>query len=326
MKGRIILGTRRSRLALIQTELVAGALAEAWPGLVIERREIVTEGDRDRNTPLAQTESLGIFTREIENRLLAGEIDLAVHSLKDLPVELPEGLMIAAAPKRADPRDALVFSCRGAPACAPSSRTPEAEEGGHIGPPLQKMKQGAVVGTSSPRRSAQLLAIRPDLVMKDLRGNVDTRLAKLARGEYDAIVAAKAALDRMEAAGIRVAPLEPEVMLPAPGQGALAVECREGDIEIERLAAAISDSATYLSTSAERMLLERLGGGCLLALGALAEVDADGVMRLRAAALSSDGRRSARADARGPADDYPCVVEECRRQLTAAGANDILSA
>ncbi len=336
MKDRIIIGTRRSRLALIQTELVAKALAEAWPGLVIERKEIVTEGDRDRKTSLAEGASVGIFTRAIEEKLLSGEIDLAVHSLKDLPTELPDGLMIAATPMRADPRDVLICGT-GILACHLEDRQEC----------LSHLPAGAVIGTSSPRRSAQLLAIRPDLVMKELRGNVDTRLAKLDRGEYDVIVGAQAAMDRLAGpcggcgqgteaaphAGCRrgcgpqreLMPLDPDVMLPAPGQGALAVECREGDVDIERLASGISDSATYLAVSAERLLLERMGGGCRLALGALAEVDAAGTMRLRAAAFSPDGRRAARADASGRAEDFASIVEACRLQLVAAGAMEILS-
>jgi hydroxymethylbilane synthase len=363
MKDRIIIGTRRSRLALVQTELVARALSEAFPGLTIVRKEIVTQGDRDHKTPLSEAASPGIFTRAIETRLLAGEIDLAVHSLKDLPTELVEGLMIAATPTRADPRDALVFfSCRGGPMRAP----------------LQEMKRGAVVGTSSPRRSAQLFAIRPDLVIKDLRGNVDTRLAKLARGDYDAIIVAKAALDRL-AFSCRRGPmcppsssvagadpcacpgasscrggsacppggphseentgphiggplqlqrqeetLDPAVVLPAPAQGALAVECREGDIEVAKIAGAINDAATFVATSAERALLAALGGGCHLALGALAEAAADGSLRLRAAAFSRDGRRAARADVTGRTDDPARVVEECRRKLVDLGVEEML--
>ncbi len=304
MKDRIVIGTRRSSLALIQTEIVEEALRKVFPALTIEQREIVTEGDRDRKTPLAEAGSPGIFTRAIEERLLAGEIDLAVHSFKDLPTELPDGLMIAATPRRADPRDALVLRDTAS---------------------LAALAKGAVVGTSSPRRSAQLLAIRADLVIKDLRGNVDTRLAKLARGDYDAIVVAKAALERLNVTGVHVEVLDPALVLPAPAQGALAVECREGDTEVAKLAGVVNDAATFIAASAERELLARLGGGCHLALGALAEVADDGTLRLRAVVMSRDGRRAARADARGRSDDPSRVVEDCRRQLIDAGAEELLA-
>ncbi len=330
MKSRVVIGTRRSRLALIQTEIVAEALRAAFPGLVVERREIMTEGDRDGrdrpavgDCPVMQFEQPGIFTRAIETRLLAGEIDLAVHSFKDLPTELAKGLKVAATPKRADPRDVLVYRRgTGIPAC-PSMVRQECLT-------YQLLSKGATVGTSSPRRSAQLLAIRPDLVIKDLRGNVDTRLAKLARGDYDAIVVAKAALDRLgtvppsgTAPSSHIEVLDPAVVLPAPAQGALAVECREGDVEVETLAGAINDAATFVAASAERELLARLGGGCRLALGALAEVAGE-TLRLRAVVMSEDGARAARADARGRVDDPRRVVEDCRRQLIAAGAAELL--
>ena len=365
MKDRIIIGTRRSRLARIQTEIVERALREAFPGLEIVRREIVTRGDRDSrdcpavgDCPVMPFETPGIFTREIETRLLAGDIDLAVHSFKDLPTQLPDGLRVAATPTRADPRDALVVASSfvgGDPCVPPSSLSSSGKErsntGPHMGGPLQELRRGAVVGTSSPRRSAQLLAIRPDLVIRDLRGNVDTRLAKLARGDYDAIVVAKAALDRLSFSSSLVGgdacvpplsakrmneegphvggplqeeALDPDVMLPAPAQGALAVECREGDVEVERLAGAIHDAATFVATSAERELLARLGGGCRLALGALAEVSPDGALRLRAAVLSRDGRRAVRAEARGRAESFAAVVEECRTRLLESGAGDLL--
>ena len=303
MTRRLVIGTRRSRLAITQTRSVAEALRSAFPGLEIELREIVTAGDRAPEKPLSESGTVGFFTRDIEKRLLAGDIDLAVHSLKDLPVEQPEGLVIAATPRRGDPRDALL--CREASS-------------------LRDLPEGAIVGTSSPRRSAQLLAIRPDLVIRELRGNVDTRIEKLRRGDYDAIVAAKAALDRLGRAAAITEVLEPADCLPAPGQGALAVECREGDLDVMRLASALNDAATCVTTSAERALLSRLGGGCRLPLGALAVPVGGEEFVLRAALASSDGSRTIRAEARGRLDDSGRVVEECYHSLIFQGGEALV--
>jgi hydroxymethylbilane synthase len=300
---RLVIGTRRSKLALIQTRIVSEAIASAFPGLSIVLKEITTAGDRSPETPLSDAGSVGFFTRDIETKLLAGEIDLAVHSLKDLPVEQPEGLMIAATPKRGDPRDALL--CREAKG-------------------LSGLPQGAVVGTSSPRRSAQLLARRRDLAIRELRGNVDTRIEKLRRGDYDAIVAAKAALDRLGRADAITEMLEPDWFLPAPGQGALALETREGDLDAMRIASALNDAVTFIITSAERGLLARLGGGCRLPLGALAEAVAGGGLLLRAALVSPDGLQSVRAECRGMLDNPVAVVNECYDELMSRGAEGLI--
>ena len=300
MTRRLVIGTRKSRLALIQTGMVSEAIAAAFPDVVIEVKEIVTAGDRSPGKPLSESGTVGFFTRDIETKLLTGEIDLAVHSLKDLPVEPPEGLMIAATPKRADPRDVLV--CREAAS-------------------LEDLPKGAVVGTSSPRRSAQLLAVRGDLTMRELRGNVDTRIEKLRRGDYDAIVTAKAALDRLGLAQVITETLDPSWYLPAPAQGALAVETREGDLDVVRIVSALNDAATFIATSAERELLAKLGGGCRLPLGALAEPVAGDGLLLRASLASSDGRRILRAEAHGKLDNPAAVVNECYDRLTAETRN-----
>jgi hydroxymethylbilane synthase len=297
---RLVIGTRKSRLALVQTRLVSEAIAQAFPDVTIELKEIVTAGDRSPNEPLSDAGTVGFFTRDIETKLLAGEIDLAVHSLKDLPVEPPEGLMIAATPKRGDPRD--VLACREAAS-------------------LKDLPKGAVVGTSSPRRSAQLLAARGDLRVRELRGNVDTRIEKLRRGEYDAIVTAKAALDRLGLAEVITETLDPSWYLPAPAQGALAVEIREGDLDVARIVSTLNDAVSFITTSAERDLLSKLGGGCRLPLGALAEPAGGGAFLLRASLASNDGRRTIRAEAAGRLDNPRAVVADCYDRLTAETRN-----
>ncbi len=244
------IGTRASRLALLQTEIVASRLRQAWPEVALEVVEITTAGDRDRTSPLTSGEGAGWFTSAIQDALLAGEVDVAVHSYKDLPTARPEGLVIAAVPQRADPRDALV------------SRD---------GATLAGLPQGAVVGTSSPRRAAQTAALRPDLVLRPIRGNVDTRLAKVDAGEYDAAILAIAGLERLGLAERASHVFGFEEMLPAPAQGALAVECRRDDSETLRLLATIDDRELRGLVSAERAFLAALEAGCDFPAAAYAE-------------------------------------------------------
>ena len=244
------IGTRASRLALLQTEIVASRLRQAWPDVALEVVEITTAGDRDRTSPLTSGEGAGWFTSAIQDALRAGEVDLAVHSYKDLPTARPEGLVIAAVPQRADPRDALV------------SRD---------GATLAGLPQGAVVGTSSPRRAAQTAALRPDLVLRPIRGNVDTRLAKVDAGEYDAAILAIAGLERLGLAERASHVFGFEEMLPAPAQGALAVECRRDDSETLRLLATIDDRELRGLVSAERAFLAALEAGCDFPAAAYAE-------------------------------------------------------
>ncbi len=244
------IGTRASRLALIQTELVVARLREAWPELAVEPVEITTAGDRERTSPLTSGEGAGWFTSAIQDALLAGEVDVAVHSYKDLPTARPDGLLIAAVPERADPRDALV------------SRE---------GATLARLPAGAVVGTSSPRRSAQTLAVRPDLELRPIRGNVDTRLQKVDDGEYDAALFAIAGLERLGLGERASHVFGFEEMLPAPAQGALAVECRRDDAETQRLLTAIDDIDLRRLVSAERAFLAALEAGCSYPAAAYAE-------------------------------------------------------
>ena len=301
MKRSLVLGTRRSRLALLQTQIVRERLIAAFPGLSVELREIVTAGDRSPDRPLSVASSPGFFTREIERRLLSGKIDLAVHSLKDLPVDLPAGLVIAATPERGDPHDALL------------SRS---------GVQLAELEKGALVGTSSPRRRAQILAARSDLTVHELRGNVDTRIEKLRRGDYDAILVAKVALDRLECTGEIAEVLGYDAFLPAPAQGALAVEVRVDDQDVIECVRAIDHEPTRLATTAERLLLEHLGGGCHLPLGALAETAGTGQLRLRAMLLGPEGSRTIRADARGNIENLSAVVDKCCGALTHQESDD----
>jgi len=299
----IRIGTRASALAHAQTGLVANALAAARPGLACEIVRITTTGDRRHDKPLPQLGGKGLFTKEIEDALLAGDIDLAVHSLKDLPTRLAPGLAIAAIPQRAPANDALVAA---------------------NGQPIDQLPQGARIGTSSPRRAAQLLAARPDLQPLSIRGNLDTRLRKLREGRYDAIVLALAGLTRLGLADQVTQVLPIDLMLPAPGQGALAIETRAADPTIAALVGLIDHPASAAATTAERRVLEGLGSGCSLPLGTHAELDGD-TLRLRAALLALDGAHACRADRSGPAADPIALACAVVADLRAAGADSILS-
>jgi len=266
MQRTMLIATRGSALARAQAETVARQLGAL--GVRVELRIITTTGDRLQRAPQMATDK-GLFVKEIEVALLAGEVDLAVHSLKDLPTAIPPGLKLAAVPQRADPRDALVSRAGG----------------------LADLPRGARVGTSSLRRRAQLLRARPDLKILDLRGNVDTRLRKLDSGQYDAIVAAAAGLERLGLDHRITQHLDPQVCLPAAGQGALAVEARADDEEAIGVARGIDDAPTRACVQAERALLAGLGGGCRVPMGALAQVEG-GRLRLRGMVASQDGSRA----------------------------------
>jgi hydroxymethylbilane synthase len=249
----LTIGTRGSALALAQTELVRSELARREPALDLRVERITTTGDRLSDRPLLDVPAKGVFVAEIEQALLDGRIDLAVHSAKDLPAVLPASLTIAAFPLRADPRDVLV---------SPAGT-------------LESLKAGSRVGTSSPRRACQVAAARPDLVTMPIRGNVDTRLAKLAAGSYDAIVLAAAGLIRLRRTDVVTEWLSPEVMLPAVGQGALALQIRADDDTLRPLIEPLGDPATTIAVRAERAFLRRLGVGCAAAAGAYARVAGD---------------------------------------------------
>lgn len=264
------IGTRGSALALWQAQHVRELLLRAWPGLTVGIEILKTQGDATLDTPLPQIGGKGVFTAELEAALRSGAIDLAVHSLKDLPTDESKGLTIGAIPKRANPHDALV------------------SRGSHT---LESLPAHASVGTSSRRRAAQLLVARPDLRMLDIRGNVDTRLRKAmaADGPYDAIVLALAGLDRLGRGDEISQQLPLETMLPAPGQGALAVQCRE-DAASHKLLAPLAHRGTTLAVTAERAFLAALGGGCAVPVAAYAEVRLRR-LTLRGRVTAPDGSR-----------------------------------
>ncbi|MFP4979242.1 hydroxymethylbilane synthase [Paenibacillus sp. CN-4] len=265
----ITVGSRQSALALTQTGQVIDQLQalcrEHGFDYTFEIKKIVTKGDRILDVTLSKVGGKGLFVKEIEQAMLDGEIDMAVHSMKDMPSELPPGLVTGAVPRRVDPRDCLI-----------SNRAAS----------LDELPAGARVGTSSLRRSSQLAALRPDLVIEPIRGNIDSRLRRLDEGEYDAIVLAAAGLTRMGWEDKITAYLPPEVCLPAVGQGALGIECREDDEDLRRLLALYNDTPTALTVAAERKFLSVLNGGCQVPIGAFA-VWADGAAAGAAAGDSS---------------------------------------
>jgi hydroxymethylbilane synthase len=273
----IRIGTRGSRLARVQTDLVAALLAER--GLASETQVVQTEGDQSTQ-PLREIEGKGFFTKELDAALLEGRIDLAVHSLKDLPTEQVAGLAIAAVLPRANPLDALIVR--------PAARGSE-----------EPLRRGAVVGTTSLRRRSQLLAAFPEVVVEDVRGNVPTRIEKLRAGAYDALVLAQAGLDRLafDLSEFLVEPLTPPRFLPAPGQGAIAIVSRRGDADTEAAVHPLNDESTDRAVRAERRVLAALEGGCHLPLGTLAILEEGGIW-LRASLQR--GARIVRADTRAP--------------------------
>jgi hydroxymethylbilane synthase len=300
--GRVRIGTRGSQLALRQAEEVAAALRRAWPGLVVELVPIRTAGDRLATAHLAEVGGKGLFVQEIDEALREGRVDLAVHSLKDLPAERPKGLVLAAFPRREDPRDVLVA---GRPAG------------------IASLPPGARVGTSSPRRSVQLLARRPDVVATPIRGNVDTRLRKLRAGEYDAIVLAAAGLRRLGLLDASATLLEPEEMLPAVGQGTLGVEAREDAAEVLAMAAVLTDAETRTATLAERAFLEAMGGTCTTPLAGYAHRVERG-LSLEAFVATTDGARALRDGEVGSPDEPEALGRRVAARLLDAGAADIV--
>ena len=304
-------GTRASPLARAQTATVVELLERAWPGLRAEITPIVTTGDRTQASgePLPEIGGKGLFTAELEQALRAGEIDLAVHSLKDLPTEDVDGIVLGAVCGREDVRDCLVA---------------------RDGLALRELPPGALVGTSSLRRGAQLRALRHDLEIGSVRGNVDTRVRKVREGELDAVVLAAAGIRRL---GLEDAVTEwfaPEEMLPAPGQGALAVQCRAGDGQVMTLLAAIEDPATRAATTAERGFLSTLGAGCTAPVGAFAEPapsdtvsQGDSRVRLLGLVSSVDGRQVVRVDGEGEPEE---VGARLAREALSMGAEAILRA
>lgn len=303
----VTVGTRGSTLALAQTRWVVARLKEEWPETDFRIQTISTQGDRNRGSleAMAQKGEKGFWVKEIEDALLAGRIDIAVHSLKDLPTEQPEGLEVASIPKRVDARDVLV-----------------GKEGMKR---LAELPQGARVGTSSIRRKAFLRAYRPDLQVVDLRGNIDTRLAALGTGEYDAIVLAAAGLIRTELRHRIDEFIEPDVLLPAPGQGALALETRADDDLTIEVAYAIHDHLTDDRVTAEREFLAGLGAGCMAPVGAHATVQG-GLLTLEGWVGAVDGSKVIRATSSGDPAECADLGAELAADMLAQGAADLIEA
>ncbi len=303
-RERLVLGSRSSDLARVQARRVASLAREAWPGLEVGIEWITTTGDRVLDRPLPEIGGKGLFTAELEAALRQGEIDAAVHSLKDLPTDLGGEFEVLGVPEREDPRDVLL--------------DPE----GSLRP--GDLPEGAVVGTSSLRRKAQLLALRPDCEVRDVRGNVETRVEKMRGGAYDAVVLAAAGLRRLGMLGEGTAFLEPPGWLPAPGQGALGVEGRADDDATRRLLARLEDADLRAEVEAERCLLATLEGGCLVPVGALGRVR-DGELRLDAVVLPEDGSRELRASGSAAPAEAAALGRRVADELLEAGADRILA-
>ncbi len=299
-------GSRGSLLALAQTRQIVAALAARHPETMFEIAVIQTKGDVILDTPLSKIGDKGLFTKEIEQALLAREADLAVHSLKDMPTRLPDGLILGAVPARVEARDALIAAAAAG---------------------IDTLPAGARVGTSSLRRRAQLMHRRPDLIVADLRGNVDTRLRKLRDGMYDAIILAAAGLIRLGLAGEITALVPVADMIPAVGQGALALECRADDTATRDLLAAVHHPPTALAVAAERAFLAELEGGCQVPMAAHATVDG-GRIRLAGLIATLDGRRVLRHEAEAPAEPAAAarLGQDMAGHLLDAGGRDILAA
>lgn len=301
-KKKFILGTRGSKLALWQSEHVASILQEK-AGVEIELNIIKTQGDKILDVALSRIGDKGLFVKEIETALIEGEADLAVHSSKDVPTQIPEGLTLGAFLRRVDPRDVLISKS---------------------GQGLDALPPGSVIGTSSLRRIAQILHRRPDLKIEDVRGNLDTRLRKMDEGLFDAIVLAAAGLDRMGWAEGITERIPSDVMLSAVGQGAIAIEVRQGDEDMHELMAYLDDPATRFAVTAERALLRELEGGCQIPIGALGILE-DGVLKLEGMVAGLDGSRLIRDSITGAPEEADELGVRLADKLKAQGADEILA-
>lgn len=304
MRTLLRIGTRASLLAVTQSTWVKTQIEQAHPGTRVELVKITTKGDRILDVPLAKVGGKGLFVKEIEDALLAGEVDLAVHSMKDVPTELPEGLHIGVIPVRETPYDAFL------------SKTCTT---------LADLPQGATIGTSSLRRKSQLMALRPDLDIVDLRGNIDTRLRKLDEGVYDAIILAGAGLRRLHLEHRITALLEPTQMLPAISQGALGIELRQDDTELADGLRFLHHGETAVAVEAERAFLLRLEGGCQVPIAAHATLDS-GSVTLTGLIASVDGRQILKEATTGPAEQAARLGAQLAQTLLDRGGKAILDA
>lgn len=300
---KIIIGSRGSKLALYQSNLVKSLLEQVEPGLTCEVRIIHTKGDKILDVALSKIGDKGLFTKELERALLDGEVDLCVHSTKDMPTALPEGLVIMGMPKRANAQDAIISS------------TP--------GLTVDSLPQGARVATGSLRRVAQLLRCRPDIEACEIRGNVDSRVKRVLDGEFDAGILAAAGVERLGLQDAVSGNIPTDVLIPAAGQGAIAIEARKNDAEIAALLEKITDRDTLRAVTAERFVLGALEGGCQVPMGIHAEIDGD-VMDLCAFVASLDGTKYVEARAKGDANDPKALGQTVVDDLVGKGARQIL--
>lgn len=303
MRKKIVIGTRSSKLALWQAEYIADCLRKQYEGIEVELEHIMTRGDKILDVPLAKIGGKGLFTKELEVAMIENRIDLAVHSLKDMPTVLPEGLALTTITKRLDCGDALV---------SPKYQT------------LENLPKGAKVGTSSLRRKAQLLNIRPDLDIHNLRGNVNTRLRKLEEENFDAIVLAVAGLKRL-AFGEKITQIIPrKYCLPAVGQGALAIETRADDEEIKNMLSFLYDDKTADATIAERAFLAQVEGGCQVPVGVYGEVNEDNTLTVEAVIGSLDGKTIIRDKVTGKRENASELGEDLAKKILANGGLEIM--
>ncbi len=298
------IATRKSQLALWQAEFVAAELQARHPGLQVELVKMITQGDKILDTPLAKVGGKGLFVKELENGLLSETADIAVHSMKDVPVELPDGLHLPVICPREDPRDAFVSN-----------------EFNNFG----ALPQGAKVGTSSLRRQCQIREKRPDLQILDLRGNVNTRLAKLDAGDYDAIILASAGLKRLGMEDRITESLPVDLSLPAIGQGAIGIECRQDDEWVNDLITPLHDIKTATRVQAERAMNLRLHGGCQVPIAGYAEIE-HGILLLRGLVGKPDGSHIIRSEIAGPPDNAEELGQVLAEDLLSRGADKILDA
>lgn len=306
MTSTVRIGTRKSQLALVQTYWVKAELEKHFPDIEFEVEKMSTQGDKILDVPLAKIGDKGLFTKELEVGMLNNTTDFAVHSLKDLPTNLPDGLMLGCVTKRVDPADALVVHEK------------------HKDKQLDTLPEGSVIGTSSLRRLAQLRHHYPYLEFKDIRGNVNTRLAKLDSGEYDAIVLAVAGLQRLDMSDRIHQNIAPEISLHAVGQGALGIECRSGDEEILKLLKALTDDDSYDRTLAERSFLRELEGGCQVPIGVNTKIENDN-LTLVGMVASLDGKQMLKDTVSGSRTDSEQLGKDLAAKLRDQGAGDILA-
>ncbi len=302
MRKEIKIGTRASLLAITQSTMIKEMIEKQHPGTTVELVRIMTKGDKILDVPLAKVGGKGLFVKELEDALLDGRADLAVHSMKDVPTELPDGLHLGIVTERENPRDAFV-----------SNKYAD----------VLALPQGATVGTSSLRRKSQLACLRPDLVIEDLRGNVDTRLRKLDEGQYDAIILAAAGLNRLSKSERITSLIEPVQMLPAIGQGALGLELRKDDAELLEGVFFLNHTATAVAVTAERAFLLRLEGGCQVPIGAFATTEGDTVT-LTGLIASVDGKEILKEEMTGPAADAHDMGVRLAEKLLDMGGREIL--